>query len=296
MGVLDAGDSAAFSSIFLASSFSCSQALSTSTLTPVTQTVGLQLDLNRHKDKYALYGRRWSMIERVLVWDGCTNVRDLGGLRTCDGRAPRWGAVVRSDTPARLTEAGWSALYAYGIRTIITLRTHGKTEDELNITPPHSDIVTVQVAIEDLTDMEFLQKWAASDLWCTPLYYADVLRRWPERHAAAISAVAQARPGGVLFHCVRGNDRTGIIALLLLALAGVTPDEIIADYELSPDPDRDELLAREHSSVRDALLSALEGLNIERYLSMGGVSQDELAAVRKRLACGVESPTPRVPD
>jgi protein tyrosine/serine phosphatase len=48
-----------------------------------------------------------------------------------------------------------------------------------------------------------------------------------------------------VFHCIRGHDRTGIIALLLLALVVVTPDEIIADYELSPDPERDELLVRE---------------------------------------------------
>ena len=117
----------------------------------------------------------------------------------------------------------------------------------------------------------------------TPLYFKDALRRWPQRHAAAISAVARAQPGGVLFHCIRGNDRTGIIALLLLALGGVTPDDMIADYALSPDPYRDEDLAREHSSVRDAILNTLAGLNIDSYLSMGGVSQDELAAVRKRL-------------
>jgi protein-tyrosine phosphatase len=227
------------------------------------------------------------MKERILLWDGCTNVRDLGGLSTSDGRTTRWGTVVRSDTPARLTVAGWSALYAYGIRTIITLRTIGKKEDELDVAPPYSDLKTVQVAIEDITDREFLQQWAATDLWCTPLYYKDSLRRWPERHAAVISAIARAQPGGVLFHCIRGNDRTGIIALLLLTLVGVLPDEIIADYELSfklsPDPYRDELLAREHSSVREALLSALEGLNIDSYLSMGGVSQDDLTAVRKRL-------------
>jgi protein-tyrosine phosphatase len=223
------------------------------------------------------------MKNRVLLWDGCTNVRDLGGLRTGDGRMTLWRAIVRSDTPAKLTEAGWSALYAYGIRTIISLRTWGMAEDELNITPRHPDLVTVQVAIEDITDTEFVQQWVASDLWCTPLYYKDALRRWPERHAAAISAVARARPGGVLFHCIRGNDRTGIIALLLLALVGVTPDDIIADHELSPDPERDELLVREHSSVRDAILSALAGLNIDSYLSMGGVSQDDLATVRKRL-------------
>jgi protein tyrosine/serine phosphatase len=227
------------------------------------------------------------MNERVLVWEGCRNVRDLGGLRTRDNRMTRWGAVVRSDTPARLTAAGWAALYAYGIRTIITLRTHGMTEEELNITLPHPELATVQAPIEDITDREFAQRWATSDLWSTPLYYQDALRRWPERHAAAISAIAQARPGGVLFHCIRGHDRTGIIALLLLALVGVTPDEIIADYELSPDPERDELLAREHSSVRDALLSALDGLDIDSYLVLGGACQDDLAAVRKRL---LESP------
>jgi protein-tyrosine phosphatase len=227
------------------------------------------------------------MNKRVLVWDGCTNIRDLGGLRTSEGRMTRWGVVVRSDSPARLTEAGWSALYAYGIRTIITLHTIGHIEEELNVAPPYPDLVTIRVAIEDITDREFLEKWAATDLWCTPLYYKDALQRWPEQHAAVISAIARAQPGGVLFHCIRGNDRTGIIAVLLLALVGVAPDEIFADYELSyelsPDPYRDELLAREHSSGRDAILSALAGLNIDSYLSMGGVSKEELAAVRMRL-------------
>ena len=223
------------------------------------------------------------MSERILVWEGCTNVRDLGGLQTCDGRMTRPGEIVRSDTPARLTAAGWSALYDYGIRTIITLRTHGLVENELDIAPPYPDLVTVQVEIEDVTDQEFVQQWASTELWCTPLYYRDALRRWPQRHAASISAIAQARPGGVLFHCIRGHDRTGIIALLLLTLAGVTSEDIIADYELSLDPERDEILAREHSSVRGALLGALEGLNMDSYLRMGGASQEDLAAVRRRL-------------
>jgi hypothetical protein len=157
------------------------------------------------------------------------------------------------------------------------------TEDDLSITPHHPDLVTVQVAIEDITDTGFVQQWVTTGLWGTPLYYRDALWRWPERHAAAISAIARARPGGVLFHCIRGHDRTGIIALLLLALVGVTPDDIVADYELSLDPERDKLLAREHSSVRDVMLSVLEGLNIDSYLGMAGVSQDDLAAVRRRL-------------
>lgn len=223
------------------------------------------------------------MENRILAWDGCINVRDLGGLSTRDGRQTIWKSIVRSDTPSRLTGAGWAALYAYGIRTIISLRTDGLQEDELNFSAPYPDLVTIQAPIEDITDDGFLKPWAASDLWCTPLYYKDALQRWPERHAAVIKAVAQAGPGGVLFHCKRGNDRTGIIALLLLSLAGVTLDEILADYALSPDPDRDEILAREHSSVRDAILGALSGLDLDRYFQSAGVSAADLAAVRKRL-------------
>lgn len=158
---------------------------------------------------------------------------------------------------------GWSALYAYGIRTILSLHTDGIAEEELHVTRPYPDLTTVRAAIEDVTDTDFVQIWASSRLWCTPLYYRDALRRWPERHAAAVSAIARAQPGGILVHCSRGNDRTGIVTLLILTLAGLALDKILADYELSPDLERDEILAREQSSVRDAILAALTGLDMD---------------------------------
>src|SRR5690242_20737606 len=195
--------------------------------------------------------------ERCLNWDGCTNVRDLGGLSTVDGQVTRWGAVVRSDHPAMLTEAGWLALYEHGIRTIIELATDGNPEDVPDIAPRPSDIVKIRCAVEDLADTEFVQQWVATDLWCTPLYYRDALKRWPERHIAVIEAIARARPGGVLIHCHRGNDRTGIVTLLLLALVRVVPREILADYELSVDSERDRLLAREHTTTSETILTTL---------------------------------------
>jgi hypothetical protein len=223
------------------------------------------------------------MNPRVLDWDGCINVRDLGGIPTRSGTLTRRGSVVRSDTPARLTPAGWTSLYDYGIRTIITLSTLGHEEKELYFTLPFSDIEVLMVAIEDLSDKDFLYKWAASDLWCTPLYYKDALSRWPKRHAAVISEIANAGEGGVLIHCKRGNDRTGIITLLLLSLVGVPAEEIIAEYELSPDPERDEILAREHTSTGEALMDALEGLDVHKYLLSGGASQKDLDLIRRKL-------------
>jgi len=220
---------------------------------------------------------------RLLTWDGCNNVRDLGGLNTSDGRKTRWGAVVRSDHPGKLTAEGWSALYAHGVRTIISLRTHGLVEEDyLDTTPRLPDITNIEVAIEDFTDAEFIKQWVDSGLWCTPLYYRDALKHWPERHVAAIRAIAQAKPGGVLIHCKRGYDRTGIITLLLLALAGVSPDEIVADYALSVDPEREEILAREHTTTRETILATLASLDVDNYLCTGGLSQDDLDAIRVR--------------
>ena len=84
-------------------------------------------------------------LNRVLDWDGCNNVRDLGGLNASNGYKTRWGAVVRSDHPAKLTAKGWSQLYTHGIRTIISLRTHGLVEEDyLDTTPRLPDITTIE--------------------------------------------------------------------------------------------------------------------------------------------------------
>jgi protein-tyrosine phosphatase len=221
-------------------------------------------------------------MNRILGWEGCNNARDLGGMSVAKGGRTRWGAIVRSDTPSRLTPQGWDALYAHGIRTIISLRTHGMTEDHPVIAPPQPDIKVVSVEIEDVTDREFAEKWASSDLWGTPLYFRDALERWPQRHASALKEIAQAQPGGVLFHCIRGYDRTGIIAFLTLALAGVALDDIVADYELSADAVRDKLLAERNTTAYEVIRSTLESFDLENYLRGGGMTQDEFGAIRAR--------------
>ena len=221
---------------------------------------------------------------RILNWQGCNNVRDLGGLETFNGSKTRWGAIVRGDQPAKLSAEGWSALYEHGIRTIVSLRTHGFGEkDHPIVIPPYPEINVVSVEIEDVTNKEFVEKWATSDLWGTPLYWTDALNLWAHRHAAALKAIAQAKPGGVYFHCIRGYDRTGIITFLTLALVGVSLKDITADYELSADPVRDQLLAERNTNVYEVLQKTLEGIDLEKYLINGGMTQKDIVAIRTRL-------------
>lgn len=77
-----------------------------------------------------------------LAWQGCWNVRDLGGLGPV-----RAGALVRADSLQGLTEAGWQALWEHGVRTVIDLR---NADDRAPDGRPEG-ITTVQ-AIADAPD------------------------------------------------------------------------------------------------------------------------------------------------
>lgn len=242
-------------------------------------------------------------VERHLEWHDCSNVRDLGGLPTMDGHTKRRRAVIRSDSLDRLTSDGWGALEEYGVRTIIDLRNDVEREAE----PYTCSLSVVHVPIEDDTDEEFIERWRP---FSTPHYYGAALARWPTRTVAAVREVARAGPGGVIVHCGRGRDRTGLVAMLLLALAGVDPDDIADDYELSasrlPPLDVDRLIAnpsrvnarsrrqleddlarerrrREQISDRDAFLSGLASLDVGTYLRSGGLDEDDLCALRERM-------------
>lgn len=243
---------------------------------------------------------------RDLSWEGCLNVRDLGEMTTVSGGKTRSRAVVRGDHPGYLTVAGWSALWAYGIRTVVSLETANlpaeiaqQANRPINVDQFHDGLSHVRVGIEDAADAQFMRKWADNGLWCTPLYYHDALARWPDRHAQAIAAVAHAAPGGVLLHCGRGCDRTGIIALLLLALAGVAEDEIVEDYARSTsrlqarEPEYPSqlaaTLATHGTSVPTILRELIASLDVVDYLRRGGLRESDIAAARRRLVNERES-------
>jgi protein-tyrosine phosphatase len=204
-------------------------------------------------------------------------VRDLGGLPTADGRETARGAVVRGDAPDRLSPAGWEALVEHGIRTIVDLR----NEDELGDEPAELDYV--HVPLDGIDDTEFWAEWGSGPQFGTPLYYLPHLKRFPDRNARAIAAVAGAEPGGVLIHCVGGRDRTGQISMLLLALAGVSPEEIAADYCLSDRDEGDAFLAERGTSASEVIVATLAELDVEAYLRSSGMGDADLAALRERL-------------
>ncbi len=232
--------------------------------------------------------------ERHLDWDGCLNARDLGGLPTVSGRATRWRAVVRADNVDRLTAEGWAALHAYGVRTVVDLR---EGDERTAVVARPAGVTVVHVPLDDNADAAFWSRLVDDDVDDgTPQYYRPFIERKAERCAAAVTAVARAAPGGVVVHCGLGRDRTGLVALLLLALAGVTPEAIVADYTLSAARlrrrfsragDADPIAARlalQGLTVPGVLRDALADLDVAAHLGAAGCTAGDLAAVRTRLA------------
>ncbi|MEU6231883.1 tyrosine-protein phosphatase [Kitasatospora sp. NPDC047058] len=231
--------------------------------------------------------------DRTLVWDGCLNVRDLGGLRTTDGARTARRAIVRADNLDRLTAEGWDALLDHGIRTVVDLR---NAEEYKPLLPLPGGVELVRVPLDELAGPAWWETHGRLD--GTPLAFRPYLDHCPHAAAELVTTVAGARPGGVVVHCGAGRDRTGLAALLLLALAGAEPAEIVADYLLSgpnvrplygmlglPDQYRriDAVLAEAGTTAEAAVHAALDGFDLVGHLRAAGVDPAALAAVRTRL-------------
>ncbi|GAA4855202.1 tyrosine-protein phosphatase [Kitasatospora terrestris] len=226
---------------------------------------------------------------RHLVWDGCLNVRDLGGLPLTGGGRTRPGAVVRADNLDRLTAEGWAALRSYGVRTVVDLRNE---EEYRPLLPLPEGLTLVRVPLDELAGPQWWARFGGLD--GTPLAFRPYLDNCPDAVAAVVAAVAHAAPGGVVVHCGAGRDRTGLAALVLLALAGVAPEAIAADYRLSADnlrplwgllgrPDEqaaiEKILANAGTTAHEVVLEVLAEFDPAELLPAA-----DIAAVRARLA------------
>jgi protein-tyrosine phosphatase len=227
------------------------------------------------------------------------NVRDLGGLPLERGGETRTRALVRADSLHRLTHEGRRALLAYGVRTIIDLRHPKETEREPNPYAAPRDGARYfnlpLVSDEAQRSLEGIDDRAEVN--------ARILDGSRSNVAGIVRQVAAATGGAVVFHCAVGKDRSGLVAAVLLALAGAAAEAIADDYaasEVSLRALRDEVIARAEPALRERLLSqwaapreailaTLEHVErryggMEGYLRSTGLTDEELGLARARLA------------
>ena len=217
------------------------------------------------------------------------NLRDLGGYPVFGGETA-WERLLRGDNPEGLTEEDLRWLLDRGITTVVDLRSEAETRrkpDQLSGRPAfhyvHCPLLAEGDGMPNLeTDVGqgYFRMLDGSDLV-----------------AHALRTVADA-PGGVLFHCTAGKDRTGLVAALLLGLAGAERTELLADYQVSETYLADiirqiktnvpTLPAFAGASKAEYLSDCLDLLeekygSIPGYLRAIGLTEEELAALRGKL-------------
>jgi protein-tyrosine phosphatase len=160
------------------------------------------------------------------------NVRDLGGLPTAKGGRVRYRRAYRADALHRVTPEDRAVMQALGIRRVFDLRSDAELARDgigefAGRIAEHVHVPLVRVSLSPF-DPEI--DWTTVNLRDR---YLEMLEEGGVAIRAIFSALAQADPGAVVFHCSGGKDRTGVVAALILRALGVPDAIIVDDYSLS---------------------------------------------------------------
>ncbi len=175
---------------------------------------------------------------RHIPMDGMENARDLGGYATRDGGSSRYGVFLRSALPEHLSEKDLGLLRQYHVVRSIDLRSMMEIEME------PSDLANVS-GIEYIALPMFDKAAAAGSAserrkeppkdFTFPAWnvtYIKILEEQKEWAKRLLELLAEP-DGCVQYNCYTGKDRTGICTAMLLSIAGVSQEDICADYSLS---------------------------------------------------------------
>ena len=177
-----------------------------------------------------------------LKFGSVHNVRDLGGIRTLDGREFRPGLFYRGAALHKLSGKDAERLAEeLGVQTVIDLRTPQEQKEKPDRNVPGALLLQLPVFDEQTSGISYEKSQKLSDkvkaIPDMPALYRKMVTD-PEyvSHLKEILSIMvregiAGRP--VYYHCTAGKDRTGIVSLLLLSLCDVPFEEIVADYLLT---------------------------------------------------------------
>jgi protein-tyrosine phosphatase len=239
------------------------------------------------------------MGERGVVFTDVYNFRDLGGYPAADGRTVAWGRLYRSDDLAQLSATDLETFAALGIRTVIDLRRPNEVAEFGRF--PETDGVEyhhIHLPHPHWPSQHFSDTAARTEFVVDR--YREMSIASADGFGAALRLIADAETAPLVFHCIAGKDRTGILSALTLSLLGVDDDTVADDYALSEAAEpqawvrwakrRPGIVRPENVTIspREAMLQFLTEIrdrheSVAGYVASVGVTDDHIAALRRHL-------------
>jgi len=171
-------------------------------------------------------GYRRDLAERVVPMAQGSNVRDIGGYPTANGKHVRWGQIYRSGGQAMLTAQDSDRIKGLGIAQLVDLR----SSEERVIAPTRIQGVPYSAVGYSMIDM--MAKGSGGQL----RNGADVYHNFPHFLAPQLKLVFSDlldRKAPLLYNCSAGQDRTGFVTAMIHSALGVPRESIVSDYLLS---------------------------------------------------------------
>ncbi len=175
------------------------------------------------------------------------NTRDLGGITTTDDKVIKRGHLIRSGKLYNLPKSTIKKLNAYNIDAVLDLRSPTELKNrsdsilknatylQLPLQCTATPNILQDVSMRTLYTKEALKiptEFATCDDYMLSMYKHLLTSDYSK---SILSQVFQCflKYDKVLWHCNGGKDRTGLVAILLEGVLGVSEDTIIEDYVIS---------------------------------------------------------------
>ncbi|MDW3192935.1 MAG: tyrosine-protein phosphatase [Cytophagales bacterium] len=179
---------------------------------------------------------------RQIKFEKVLNFRDLGGIRTVDGRQVRWGKIYRSGKLEKLQYDEFEAMKTLNIKTVVDLRTVGEVDHAPDKIPPNQGVDWIHIPISGITDEELertnkeIRKQTAEEFNGAGKM-ETVMERFADQGAKDFAKVfnllLDEDNNSLVYHCTAGKDRTGLLTALILSALGVSEEVIMQEYLLS---------------------------------------------------------------
>lgn len=234
------------------------------------------------------YLSAWNRMPKSIL-ESTMNTRELGMYRiqgtknyTLSNR------IYRSDKCESLSASDKKLLLDRDITTIIDLRSEQEAETKPSAFSSDSDFIVFHYPIVE-------GMLPPNSLEAVPVSYMEIA------HADCVKEVFKTiadANGGVLFHCTAGKDRTGVVSAILLALVGVSDEDIVYDYAISREFNKQRLEAylKEHTEIgKDIVLANEKSMygflrmlrekhnSVDQYLRDIGISEYEIQELKSKL-------------
>ena len=178
---------------------------------------------------------------RKLPFTGAHNFRDLGGYKTEDGRALKWGKIYRSDDLHLLTDEDLKYLSRLNIKSVVDFRSDEERESEPDRLNPDMTQVLLPIKfqpeeLDDETLKNLMKNLTFGTLDSSNLlrdFNIVIVKDFATEYKKFFRHVIENNAEPIVFHCTAGKDRAGFASAMILTVLGVPREKVIEDYLLT---------------------------------------------------------------